>query len=500
MNLKHLKSGSDIRGTAMGKNCDLSDEAISGIISAFVNHLSTKFSLPASDMLISVGHDSRLSADRIKKAVIKTLTARGAKVYDCALSSTPAMFMTCIKLNCTAAVQITASHHPKDRNGLKFFTKEGGFEGEEIAQILENATKSVTLEFVKRGKVEAVDFMAQYALMLREQITRGVNSPENDNPLKGFHIVVDAGNGVGGFYATRVLESLGANITGSQFLNPDGDFPNHIPDPENSDAMASISKAVLKNKADMGIIFDTDVDRAACVGADGRELNRNRLVALASAIALQENPGATIVTDSVTSDGLKDFIENTLGGRHHRFKRGYKNVINEAIRLNKEGVDCPLAIETSGHAAMRENYFLDDGAYLITKIIIKAAELKKEGRGINDLIKDLREPMETRELRLKILADDFRTYGEQLISDFESYAHKQEGWHVAAENYEGVRISFDSEEKNGWLLLRLSVHDPILPLNVESNIKGGCNAILRDFCKFLRNYKDIDITSLGEYC
>ena len=65
------------------------------------------------------------------------------------------------------------------------------------------------------------------------------------------------------------------------------------------------------------------------------------------------------MTDSITSDGLKTYIEQTLGGKHHRFKRGYKNVINEAVRLNNEGVNCPLAIETSGHAALRENYFLD---------------------------------------------------------------------------------------------------------------------------------------------
>ena len=87
---------------------------------------------------------------------------------------------------------------------------------------------------------------------------------------------------------------------------------------------------------------------------------------------------------------MKEFIEKTLHGRHHRFKRGYKNVINEAIRLNNEGIDCPLAIETSGHAAMRENYFLDDGAYLCTKIIIKAALLRKEGKTKAQAMKHVR--------------------------------------------------------------------------------------------------------------
>ena len=132
----------------------------------------------------------------------------------------------------------------------------------------------------------------------------------------------------------KVLEPLGADTSGSQFLEPDGSFPNHIPNPENEEAMHASTRAVLNSKADIGLIFDTDVDRAGAVDSTGREINRNRLIALISAILLEETPGATIVTDSITSSGLKLFIQNKLGGKHHRFKRGYKNVINEAIRLN----------------------------------------------------------------------------------------------------------------------------------------------------------------------
>ena len=126
-----------------------------------------------------------------------------------------------------------------------------------------------------------------------------------------------------------------------------------MPNPENKEAMASVCEATFKAGADLGVIFDTDVDRAGCVDSSGREINRNRLVALASAIVLEDNPGGTIVTDSITSSGLKTFIEKELGGVHHRFKRGYKNVINEALRLNAQGINCPLAIETSGHAALK---------------------------------------------------------------------------------------------------------------------------------------------------
>ena len=118
--------------------------------------------------------------------------------------------------------------------------------------------------------------------------------------------------------------------------------------------MAAITEAVVENGADLGIIFDTDVDRAGAVLSDGSALNRNRLIAMMTAILLKEHPGTTIVTDSITSTGLADFI-TAHGGVHHRFKRGYRNVINESIRLNAAGQDSQLAMETSGHGALKEN-------------------------------------------------------------------------------------------------------------------------------------------------
>jgi phosphomannomutase len=282
---------------------------------------------------------------------------------------------------------------------------------------------------------------------------------------------------------------LGADISGSQFLEPDGMFPNHIPNPENKQAMASACEATVKSGADLGVIFDTDVDRAGCVDKSGLEINRNRLVALAAAIALEGNDGGTIVTDSVTSSGLTDFINNRLGGKHLRFKRGYKNVIDEAIRRNKNGENSPLAIETSGHAAFKENYFLDDGAYLVTKIIILAAKLRKEGKDISSVISSLREPVEAEEIRLNILCEGFKEYGQNVIKELTVYAEKTDGWLLADDNYEGVKVSFDKENGNGWFLLRLSVHDPVMPLNIESDEKGGNKIIIEKVRSFLSKYE-----------
>lgn len=116
--------------------------------------------------------------------------------------------------------------------------------------------------------------------------------PGKDKPLAGKKIIVDAGNGAGGFYVDKVLVPLGADTEGSRFLEPDGNFPNHIPNPENERAMEAICEQVKKSGADLGIIFDTDVDRAGAVDDTGAEINRNRLIALVSAILLSERAAA----------------------------------------------------------------------------------------------------------------------------------------------------------------------------------------------------------------
>ena len=499
---KKFKSGSDVRGVALEGVKDmpvtLTDEAVTAITDGFAFWLCRRINKKPEEIWVSVGHDSRVSGPRMKKDVIEALTRAGINCYDFGLMSTPGMFMSCVdeKLHCDAAIQLTASHHPFNRNGLKFFTKEGGLEESDITALLENAQDGKRLPDAPGAKAEKYDFLSVYAAMLVDMVRKNVNAEDYEHPLKGFRIVVDAGNGAGGFYANKVLKPLGADTTGSQFLEPDGYFPNHVPNPENEDAMHAIMKAVKENNADIGLIFDTDVDRAGAVDSRGREINKNRLIALISAILIGEHPGATIVTDSITSSGLKDFIENKLGGHHHRFRRGYKNVINEAIRLNSEGVYCPLAIETSGHAAIKENYFLDDGAYLVTRLLIKMAQLKKEGKKLEDMLSGLAEPKESMEFRMNITTEDFKAYGQKIIDELTAYSKTAHGWHCAPDNHEGIRASFDKNDGDGWFLLRLSVHDPLMPLNIESDSEGGVRIIAQKLCDFLEKYEYLDTAPL----
>jgi phosphomannomutase len=500
---KKLQNGSDIRGVALEGVSDepvnLTPEVAATLGKAFVTWLSARMDKSATELTISVGRDSRISGPMLMQAVTEGIASTGCNIYDFAMASTPAMFMSTVTsgYTCDGAIMMTASHLPFNRNGMKFFTAQGGLEKQDISDILALAQKHEFPQATTPGNIEARDFISVYAQQLVQTIREGVNHPANfDQPLKGLHIVVDAGNGAGGFYASKVLEPLGADTTGSQFLEPDGHFPNHVPNPENKDAMTAICRAVIEQGADFGIIFDTDVDRGAAVDHQGNELNRNRLIALISAIVLREHPGSTIVTDSITSDGLTQFIEGDLGGVHHRFKRGYKNVINEAIRLNEAGQESWLAIETSGHGAMKENYFLDDGAYLVSKLLVELARLNQQGKSLPDLIASLKEPQESEEFRLKIKTEDFKTYGQKVIDQLQEFASTQANWTIVPKNHEGIRIACQSPEEDGWLLLRLSLHDPVLPLNIESNVEDGV-AIIRDkLLVFFKTFDALDLSAM----
>jgi phosphomannomutase len=490
-----LKSGSDIRGVAIegpDSPVTLSDRAAMELTAAFAVWLARRTG--RSQLTVAVGHDSRLSAGRLLAAVKRGLA--GVQVLDCGLCTTPAMFMTCVdeQTRCDGAVMITASHLPADRNGLKFVTAQGGLEPAQIDEIITLAEAGSRLEGA--GSIKPVNYLARYAQGLKQRIAQAF--PGVKLPLSGMHIVVDAGGGVGGFYAHEVLEPLGADVSGSQFLQPDGAFSGHIPNPEDAGAMASVCEATARAGADLGVIFDADMDRAGAVLKGGVGLYRNRLVALMSAMVLAQCPGGTIVTDSVTSSGLAQFIADH-GGRHHRFKRGYKNVIDEAQRLVAEGVTCPMAMETSGHCALAENYFLDDGAYMVTKLIIFAAQLRAKGRSLEDLLAGLKEPLDAVEIRLNLPLDRFREFGQEAIHHVQDYAKIAPGWSLAPDNREGIRVNLDPQHGDGWFLLRMSVHDPVMPLNIESDQAGGALVIARQLMQLIAALPGVDASALGRY-
>lgn len=498
MELKALQNGSDIRGIAIaipgGKPVDLSEKAAYAIGRALVRLLRKR--LGKSELKILAGRDSRLSGPSLCRAIEAGIAAEGARSFDAGLATTPAMFMATVTegFMFDASVMTTASHLPYERNGFKFFSAKGGFEKDDIAELLKIAETIPDEDMALIcSAAEKVDFMPVYAKQLVDAIRRGTGE---EKPLEGMRIIIDAGNGAGGFFEKEVLKKLGADTDGSLFTEPDGRFPNHAPNPEDARAMARIIDAVKRTNADLGIIFDTDVDRAGAVLSGGRELNRNRLIAMIAAIELKEHKGTSIVTDSITSTGLAEFIK-AHGGVHRRFKRGYRNVINEAIRLNGLGQDAQVAMETSGHGALKENYFLDDGAYLMVKLIIELSNAKKRGEELAALIDGLREPEEAREYRMPLNCEGFKEYGQGVIDALEGWARGQDGISLAEDNFEGVRVNFDKANGNGWCLLRLSLHEPLMPLNIESDDVGGVEVIAKKLYPVLSKFDRLDVRELG---
>lgn len=431
---------------------------------------------------------------------------------------------------------MTASHLPYTRNGLKFFTKKGGLTSPEVEEICYRAARKYANRLAKVSttlplSLARVDFMSTYAEYLQDIIKRKVNHPLHyDTPLQGFQIIVNAGNGSGGFFTWDVLDKLGADTFGSLNLNPDGMFPSHIPNPEDETAMSLARAAVLKTSAHLGIVFDTDVDRSGVVDDTGKPINGDKLIALMAAIVLRERPGSTIVTDARTSMALSRFI-TSRGGKHCLYRVGYRNVIDKGIQLNKDGVEAHLMMETTGHGALKENHFLDDGAYMVVKIIIEMVRMKLGGlsEGIGSLIKEFEEPLESIELRMNILSEprSAKAKGAEAVQTFRKYIEEGllEGWEldscgecwvsegclvdsndspaaIDAHMYR-AKVSDEQHGEHGWVHFRQSIHNPNVAINMQSVVLGGCQSMTKAFRdKFLLASgvdKIVDITQVENY-
>ena len=228
---KKLQNGSDIRGIAIegieGEHPNLTAQEAECIGQSFVLWLADRLGREPSDLKLATGRDPRITGADLATAISKGFAVQGCKVLDFGLASTPAMFMATVfpEFKCDGTVMITASHLPFNRNGFKFFTKDGGLDKKDITAILEGAAaieaagaETIEAAGAEGASVEPADIMTPYSEHLKKLIIEGAGS---EQPLKGMGIVIDAGNGSGGFYATRVLEPLGADVSESQFLDPD---------------------------------------------------------------------------------------------------------------------------------------------------------------------------------------------------------------------------------------------------------------------------------------
>ena len=353
---------------------------------------------------------------------------------------------------------------------------------------------------------QQVDYMPHYSATIKEAILRETNSQtEQDQPLEGLKIVLNSGNGSGGFFH-EVLESLGADVSNSLHLDADPAFPAGVPNPEYAPMIEETTRACQKAKADLGIMLDTDADRCGFVVPNDQgvyePLNRNRLIALLGVVFAESSPGCTFVTDSVTSEGLETFLQDTLGLQHVRYLKGYANVIGKAKELTTSGVaDAQVAIETSGHCAMKENGYLDDGTYTAVKVIGWLA--RHPQKGLLDWIAGMKELPVIQELRMNVKDGSLETTG--VVFDFcaleiVEQLHRDD-WAVDTENLEGVRVRTGN---GGFFMLRKSLHDPIISMQIEgTSTEHVKECVIQPLVQLFRSEENIremlDLSVLENY-
>ncbi|VEU38174.1 unnamed protein product [Pseudo-nitzschia multistriata] len=380
---------------------------------------------------------------------------------------------------------------------------------------------------------EQVNWMECYQEKLKSALLKHVKmQSNNEQPLQGLNIVLNAGNGSGGFFQ-KVLADLGANVDGSINIKPDPSFPRGVPNPENKSMIQDTIEACETAHADIGILLDTDADRFGMVAPrvfskiitsqEGKEVlfqpsgyepvNKNRLIALIGVIYARQSPGCSIVTDSVTSNGLSKFLEEDLNLNHIRYLRGYANVIQKAKSVNSEmSANAEVAIETSGHCALRENDFLDDGTFTAIKVLgLLAQEMKEmesstpKKNSLLDLLSNLEELDEVIEFRLPgkdgSLESVLRLF-DLIALDIETHCEEQSEWSIDHENLEGVRVGTGKD--GGYFLLRKSLHDPVMCLQVEASSKKVAKQLITDpllglFRSEPQVAETLDLSALEQY-
>jgi phosphomannomutase / phosphoglucomutase len=441
----------DIRGVV---DQDLTEEAVSLVGKALGTRIREKGGKRAA-----VGRDCRLSGPKFGEAMIEALTSTGVDVVDLGVVPTPLTYFAAHTLDVDGICMITGSHNPPEYNGLKVGLGSATFHGEEIQDLrrLAESGKFAT----GQGKVTPHDVVAPYREYVRKNLRLGERK---------LRVVVDAGNGTGGVVAVPLFEALGFEVI-PLFLEMDGRFPNHHPDPTVEKNLEQLRKKVLEVKADVGIAYDGDADRVGAVDEQGNVLWGDQIMILFSRALLAEEPGAAIVGEVKCSFTLYDDIAKH-GGRGIMWKAGHS-----LIKAKMKEEHALLAGEMSGHIFFAHRWFgFDDGIYSSARLL---ELLTRTDRPMSSLLADVPKTYSTPELRADCPED----------KKFEVVRRAQEFFQARydAVTVDGVRVVFP----DGWGLVRASNTQPLLVLRFEAKtperlaelqalVRGKVDELLRD--------------------
>ncbi len=406
-----------------------------------------------------VGRDARLSGPRFAKQMIAGLTSTGVDVVDLGVVPTPLTYFASFTLDVDGLCMITGSHNPPEYNGLKVGVGKTTYHGEEI-QALRRLAESGRFA-TGAGKVTAHDIVTPYRDHVRENLQLG---------RRKLKVVVDAGNGTGGVVAVPLFQSLGIEVV-PLFIEMDGSFPNHHPDPTVEKNLEALKSKVLETRADVGIAYDGDADRVGAVDEKGSVLWGDQLMILFSRALLAEEPGAAIVGEVKCSMTLYDDIAKR-GGRPIMWKAGHSLI---KAKMKEEGA--LLAGEMSGHIFFGHRWFgFDDGIYSSARFL---ELLSKTDEPVSALLADVPKTFSTPELRVDCPEE----------KKFEVVRRAQAFFKARydAVTVDGVRVVFP----DGWGLVRASNTQPLLVLRFEAKtperlaeierlVRGKVDEIMRE--------------------
>ena len=385
---------------------------------------------------ISVGWDARLHSPAIRDSVIKGITGSGIDVIDLGMCPTPLQYYSLYTLPLDGGVMITGSHNPPEFNGFKLSVGKGTIFGDSIQEI----RKIIDAQDFKSGTgtVEYYPVIEHYINYVKDKF----------DSLKGIKVVVDAGNGTGGIVAPKIMKALGADVV-ELYCEPDGNFPNHHPDPTLEESLVDLIARVKQEKAHAGIGYDGDADRIGVVDEEGNVIWGDRLMIIFSRDILKENPGAKIIGEVKCSQTLYNDIA-AHGGVPIMWKTGH-SLIKE--KMKKE--EALLAGEMSGHIFFKHRYFGYDDAVYASLRLMEVIKKAGEPYSTKALLKDVPHVIATPEIRFDCPDEIKFSIVEKARNAFNEYE---------SITIDGIRIKFD----DGWALIRASNTQPVLVLRFEA--------------------------------
>jgi phosphomannomutase/phosphoglucomutase len=439
----------DIRGLA---DEDLRDDVVELLGKAYGTYMK--------GTPVIVGHDNRLSSERIKQALVKGLTSTGSDVIDIGLTLSPIFYFSRILYKNDGGMMITASHNPKEYNGFKICRGEHTIYGEEIKKIGQIAEKG---EFITgQGKVTKKDPTLEYRKVLKEKIKLA----------KKLKVVLDCGNGTASIFAPQILKDWGCEVI-PLHCTSDGNFPNHTPDPVKVESAQDLIKKVKETKADLGIGIDGDGDRIGVVDEQGNMIFGDILLILYYREFLAKHAPAKAIVEVKCSQALHDDII-AHGGKPMFYKTGHSLI---KAKMSEEGV--LLTGEMSGHMFFKDEFYgTDDALYAAGRLLRILSQTDKK---LSELLQDVPKYYSTPEMRLYCPDEEKFDITKKLVNYF------KQKYEVI--DIDGARIIFD----DGWGLIRSSNTQPALIVRAEGKTPESLVRIKKVLFDKLREFPSVKL-------